>query len=294
MNFKGVWVATVSFFNSDFSIDLKSFENHCKWLLESGVDGLVPCGTTGEGPTLNSEDRRPLIEVSVRLAKQKGKKVIAGCGGNNTQSVLKLIQDACNLNVDAVLVVTPYYNKPTQEGLIAHYRFLADRSPRPIILYNVPSRTGVNLLPETVRLLWEHGNIIGIKEATGMHSQWLSLASFLSTHKSLFAGDDDAFATLFSLGARGIISASANIVPSHFVRLYHLLEQGLSKEAHELQLSLLPLIKAVFSETNPCPLKYALSLMGRGENNLRLPLVPVQPKTEKLIKHEMEQLGLLS
>lgn len=294
MNFNGVWVATLSFFNSNFSVDLKSFENHCSWLLDSGVDGLVPCGTTGEGPTLNAEERKQLIEISVKLAQRKGKKVIAGCGGNNTESVLKLILDACNQGVDAVLVVTPYYNKPTQEGLLAHYRYLADRSPRPIFLYNVPSRTGVNLLPETVRLLWDHGNIIGLKEATGMHSQWLSLASFLPAEKTLLAGDDDAFATLFSLGARGIISASANIIPAHFVQLYNLLNQGRSKEAQELQLSLLPLIKALFSETNPCPLKYALSVMGRGHNYLRLPLVPVQSKTEQLIKAEMDKLGLHS
>jgi len=295
MIFKGVWVATTTFFNSAGALDLTSFEKHCSWLLESGVEGLVPCGTTGEGPTLSTEERRLLIGTAVRLASNKKKGVIAGCGGNNTESVLKMIRETAELGAQAALVVTPYYNRPTQEGLIAHYHTLADKSLIPIILYNVPSRTGVNLLPETVSLLWQHPNIKGLKEATGLHSQWLSLlASSLPEGKSVLAGDDDAFATLFSLGATGIISASANVAPLQFVQLDSLLRAGKFVEAFALQKRLFPLIKTLFAETNPAPIKYALEKMERGVNRLRLPLVPVKKETQEKIMEQLLNLELVS
>ncbi|MFM8270387.1 MAG: 4-hydroxy-tetrahydrodipicolinate synthase [Pseudomonadota bacterium] len=295
MTFQGVWVATTSFFDQQGALDLAAFEKHCSWLLTSGVDGLVPCGTTGEGPTLNPSERKSLIETAVKLASKKNKGVIAGCGGNNTESVLKLILEARDYGANAALVVTPYYNRPTQEGLIAHYEFLADSSPIPLILYNVPSRTGVNLLPETVSHLWQHSNIVALKEASGLHSQWLSLmASPLPKEKSVLAGDDDAFATLVSLGATGIISASANIVPSHFVKLAELLKSKHFEEALALQKKLLPLIKVLFSETNPAPIKYALEQMGRGLNKLRLPLVPIKKETEKKVLYQLKHLELIS
>jgi 4-hydroxy-tetrahydrodipicolinate synthase len=295
MNFQGVWVATTTFFNQAGAVDLGSFEKHCSWLLDSGVEGLVPCGTTGEGPTLYAEERKLLIQTAVRLASNKKKEVIAGCGGNNTDSVLKLILEAKDLGAHAALVVTPYYNRPTQEGLVAHYQYLADKSPIPLVLYNVPSRTGVNLLPETVSRLWQHPNIKGLKEATGLHSQWLSLfASPLPEGKSILAGDDDAFATLFSLGANGIISASANIIPAQFVQLDSLLRSGKFQEAFILQKKLYPLIKTLFAETNPAPLKFALEKMGRGLNRLRLPLVPVQKETQEKIYQQLVSLELVS
>ena len=293
MNLDGVFVATVSFFLNDRSLDLNSFEKHCDWLIESGVDGLVPCGTTGEGPTLLSEERKTLIKIAARSAAKKGKLVIAGCGGNNTQSVLGMLLEAKEAGAHAALVVTPYYNKPTQEGLIAHYQFLAQQNILPIILYNVPSRTGVNLLPETVNELWKTPQIIGIKEATGNHSQWLALCRNLPQTKYLLAGDDDAFATLSALGARGIISASANIAPHKFVELYQLIKSDKWREAFLLQKQLLPLINSVFSETNPAPLKFALSFMKKGANSLRLPLVSVRKETEKTIETQIAALELL-
>ncbi|NBX75280.1 MAG: 4-hydroxy-tetrahydrodipicolinate synthase [Proteobacteria bacterium] len=295
MNLRGVWVATATFFNQAGALDLNSFEKHCSWLFESGVEGVVPCGTTGEGPTLSPEDRRFLIETAVKVASRKSKQVIAGCGGNNTDSVQKLILEAKDFGAHAALVVTPYYNRPTQEGLVAHYQTLADKSPIPLVLYNVPSRTGVNLLPETVSQLWQHPNIIGLKEATGLHSQWLSLfSSPLPQGKSVLAGDDDAFATLFSLGASGIISASANVVPQHFVQLDSLLRAGNFPEAFALQKKLFPLIKTLFAETNPAPIKFALEKMGRGLNRLRLPLVPVKKETQETICKQLSNLELIS
>lgn len=294
MIFQGVWVATTTFFDNAGSLDLASFERHCSWLLDSGVEGLVPCGTTGEGSTLTSKERQALIETAAGLASTRKKGIIAGCGGNNTESVLKLILEANDLGAKAALVVTPYYNRPTQEGLLAHYRFLADKSPIPIVLYNVPSRTGVNLLPETVSKLWQHPNIQALKEATGLYGQWLSLlASQLPDGKAILAGDDDAFATLSSLGASGIISASANVVPSYFVKLDSLLRAKQFTEAFTLQKKLYPLIKALFLETNPAPIKYALEQMGRGLNRLRLPLVPVQKETELRVREQLVNLELV-
>lgn len=291
MNFNGVWVATTSFFDEKGSLDEYSFEKHCDWLLESGVSGLVPCGTTGEGPTLAAEERKLLIQIATKLSSKLNRGVIAGCGGNNTQTVLKLILEAKDSGANAALVVTPYYNRPTQEGLLAHYRFLADKSPIPLVLYNVPSRTGVNLLPETVAQLWQHPNIVALKEATGMHSQWLSfMSSPIPEGKAILAGDDDAFATLTALGATGIISASANVAPHLFVQLDALLKAKRFEEAFSLQKKLFPLIKSLFLETNPGPIKYALEQMGRGSNYLRLPLVPVQKETEKKIREQLVNL----
>ena len=290
MNLSGVWVAVVSFFNEDFSLDLPAFKNHCQWLMDSGVDGLVPCGTTGEGPTLSSSERAQLVEAALSVTSNRpNKKVIVGCGSNNTATTQILLNQAAEMGAHAGLVVTPYYNKPTQAGLLAHYRTLADHSKIPIVLYNVPSRTGVNLAPETVHTLWQHPNIIGLKEATGNHSQWLSLTSpSIPSGKFLLAGDDDAYATLTALGASGIISASANVAPELFVRLHQHLSQENWAEAFKLQKQLMGLIQSFFSETNPGPIKYALSRLKKGKNRLRLPLVSVAPETEHKIAAQLK------
>jgi len=221
--------------------------------------------------------------------------VVAGCGGNDTSKVLELVHEAKELGSDAALVVTPYYNKPTQAGLLAHYRFLADRGGLPIVLYNVPGRTGVNLAVETAAQLLEHENIIGIKEASGQWGQWLGLSSAVNVAvKSLLAGDDDALAPIQSLGGAGIISASANAVPELFVAAYEAGRQGKWDEAFRLQKRLCPFVRALFLETNPAPLKYALEVLGHGEGHLRLPLVPVQPATETAVRAALNGLELLT
>lgn len=294
MKLNGVWVATVTFFKSDGSVDTEKFREHCARLLAAKVDGLVPCGTTGEGPTLNAQERTALIGIAVAESLKYRKEVLAGCGGNCTETVLKNIQEAQGAGAKAALVVTPYYNKPTQEGLLAHYLFLAEKSPIPLVLYNVPSRTGVNLLPETVAELWKHPQIIGLKEATGLHSQWLSLTSPTAPeNKYLLAGDDDAFATFSALGGKGIISASANIAPELFVSLSQHVEKQEWKEAFQLQKRLYPLIRSLFIESNPGPLKFALSRTVGTENKLRLPLVPVKQESERIIARELRALELL-
>lgn len=294
MKFEGVYVASVTPFTHDFKVDWEAVSGHFEFLLQSGVDGLVPCGTTGESASLNKEERSRMIEIAVKIGKNHAKKVIAGCGSNDTLTALERIEEAAKLGAEAALVVTPYYNKPTQSGLIAHYQFLADKSPLPIILYNVPGRTHVNIQPETAAELFKSPKIVGIKEASGNHSQWVTLSNKVNfKEKSLLAGDDDAFATIFSLGGAGIISATANVAPKLFVSLYELLKAGKTSEAFRLQIKLMPLVEALFMETNPAPAKYALATMKCMGNNLRLPLVPVSAKTEERIFSALKGLEIL-
>lgn len=292
---QGVYVATVSpFLEKTGEVDYKSYQAHLKWLSECGVHGFVPCGTTGEGPCLSEVERKKLIELSCEEASKKALKVIAGCGSNSTASALKMIQEAKEIGADAALVVTPYYNKPTQEGLIAHYQFLADRSEIPLVLYHVPGRTNVTFQLSTIQKLFQHPNIIGIKEASGQHSFWMGMAQTLDwKSKAILAGDDDAFALIQQLGGKGIISATANVDPKSFVKLFDLSLKGQWSEAFEVQKKLLPLVQAMFAETNPSPAKEALKLLNRMENTVRLPLVSVQTQTRETIQRALKTAGLL-
>lgn len=295
MLFKGVFVATVTpFQNKTGDVDFNAYRDHLRWLADCGVHGFVPCGTTGEGPCLTEVERKELIEISCEEAKSKKLQVIAGCGSNSTSTVLKMILEAKAIGADAALVVTPYYNKPTQEGLVAHYEFLADRSPIPLVLYHVPGRTSVSFQISTLQTLFKHPNIIGIKEASGQHNFWMSMANSLDWKTlNILAGDDDAFALIMQLGGTGIISATANIIPKEFVSLFRLAQEGKWREAFALQKRLLNLVHAMFSETNPSPAKEALKLLGRMENTVRLPLVTVQPKTQQMISNALKDLGCL-
>lgn len=295
MLFEGVFVANVTPFQSKTDeLDLLAYRRHLKWLSDQGVHGFVPCGTTGEGPCLSEIERKQLIEISCEEAKTKKLKVIAGCGSNSTASALKMIQEAKAIGADAALVVTPYYNKPTQEGLIAHYQFLADRSSLPIILYHVPGRTNVTFQITTLQTLFKHPNIVGIKEASGQHQFWMNMVKNLDWNsKSILAGDDDAFALLLQLGGKGIISATANVVPNSFVELFNYAKERKWQEAFSVQKRLMSLIHAMFLETNPSPAKQALSLLNRMENWVRLPLVPVNQETKVIIQKNMTELGLV-
>jgi len=295
MLFKGVFVATVSPFEvRSGEVDFNAYETHLKTLSDSGVHGFVPCGTTGEGPCLSDIERKKLISISVEIARNRGLRVIAGCGSNSTSAALKMILEAKAQGADGALVVTPYYNKPTQEGLIAHYEFLAEKSPLPIILYHVPGRTNVTFQLSTLKRLFQHPNIVGIKEASGNHGFWMGMTeSFDWKKKVVLAGDDDAFALIQQLGGQGIISATANVAPKEFVKIFEQSEAGNSALAFELQKRLLPLVQAMFAETNPSPVKEALKLLGRMENTVRLPLVPVSAKTKELIEQSLKSLGYL-
>lgn len=285
LSLKGVFVASVTPFNENGSVNYPAFETHLRELVAAGVHGFVPCGTTGEGATLNTEEWRELVRLSVAIAREKNLKVVAGCGGNDSRKVAELMLQAADLGADAALVVTPYYNKPTARGLLAHYEFLTRQSELPIVLYNVPGRTNVSLSVDTVAELFQNPQIIGIKEASGQYGQWLALANRLNLReKFLLAGDDDAFAIVQAMGGCGIISAAANVLPTAFVKLWQLMERGEWTAAFQLQVKLFPLVKSLFLETNPAPAKFALSTMKRVENFVRLPLVPVTADTEQSIR----------
>lgn len=294
MRFEGVFVATVTPFESEGKVAYDTLNRHLEFLAANKVSGFVPCATTGEGPTLGSEERIEILRISKAVAQKHGLKVIAGCGSNSTSLALEFLGEAARLGADAGLVVTPYYNKPTLSGILSHYQTLASGSPIPIVLYNVPSRTNVNLTPEMTLELLHHPNIIGIKEASGSYGQWLELSYRMDTRKkTLLAGDDDAFAVIQILGGSGIISASANVAPNLFVRLFELARLHMWQEAFELQKKLFPLTEALFIETNPAPVKFALQLLKGYENRLRLPLVPVSPRSESRIHEALQLLELL-
>jgi 4-hydroxy-tetrahydrodipicolinate synthase len=288
---EGVYVATVTPFEKTGEVSLSKLEQHLRWLAESGVQGLVPCGTTGEGSTLTYEERTATIELAVKVASERGLKVIAGCNSNAPAIVLKLIQEAKKLGCDGALVVTPYYIKPTAQGLLAHYEYLANESGFPIVLYNIPGRTGVSLPTEITAKLFRNAHIVGIKEASGQHAQWQSLAGQVDLReKALLAGDDDAFAFILALGGSGVISAAANVAPLEFVKIYEASRQGKWEEVFRLQVRLYPLIRSLFLETNPSPVKYALSTLGRMEEVLRLPLVPVSEENRAAITRALSEI----
>lgn len=294
MRFEGVFVATITPFGNDGTVAYDTLNRHLEFLAANKVSGFAPCATTGESPTLGSEERIEILKISKAVAQKHGLKVIAGCGSNCTSAALQFLVEAARWGADAGLVVTPYYNKPTLSGILSHYQTLARESPIPIVLYNVPSRTNVSLTPEMILELLHHPNIVGIKEASGSYGQWLALSHGMDTRKkTLLAGDDDALAVIQILGGSGIISASANVAPDLFVRLFELARLAEWQEAFELQKKLFPLTQALFVETNPAPVKFALHVLKGYENRLRLPLVPVSPRSESKIHEALQLLELL-
>ena len=259
--------------------------------LEAGIDALVAVGTTGESATLTPEERTEVIAQTVRRVNGRVP-VIAGTGTNDTKHVLEYTRQACDVGADAVLVVTPYYNKATQNGLIAHFTAVADASEKPVILYNVPSRTGCNLLPATAARLAEHPNITAIKEACGSLAQVTELASLCLDKLDIYSGDDAITVPMMAVGAKGCISVASNVVPGLVKEMTNRFLRGDVAGAGELQRRLVPLNKALFLEVNPIPAKAAVSAMGFGEEHIRLPLTPMeQPGRDKLFEI-MRNLGV--
>jgi 4-hydroxy-tetrahydrodipicolinate synthase len=288
MTVRGVYVAALTPFTEKGELDLLVLQTHLAFLVSEKVHGLVPCGTTGESPTIKPAERTAIVKACIELTRGTSVQTMVGCGGNDTASVADLIQEAEGLGASSTLVVTPYYNRPTQSGLIAHYVALADKAHKPLFLYHVPGRTQVAFTLDTVRALFQHPKIAGIKEASGQYSFWTALAEVArENHKTVLAGDDDAFAVIQSLGGKGIISACANLVPGAFVRLFEAMENGRWTEVFKLQQALIPLVRALFAETSPAPLKYAFSKRGKMANSLRLPLVPVSASTQTLIENAL-------
>lgn len=288
--FKGVATAIITPFKGD-EIDYERFAKLIEWQIEQGVDAIVAAGTTGEGATLTDEEHKDVIRFCVEQVKGRVP-VIAGTGSNNTAYAIELTKYACEVGADAMLLVTPYYNKATQKGLIASFTAIADASTKPCILYNVPSRTGCNILPATVAELAKHENIVAIKEASGNISQIAQIAALCGDSIDIYSGNDDQIVPILSLGGKGVISVLSNVMPRETSEMCKHYFNGKSSEATNLQLKLLSLVDALFCEVNPIPVKAGLAAMGFCENTLRLPLTPMEEQNEEKLLGLMRQNGI--
>lgn len=289
--FKGIATAMVTPMNSQ-GIDFDALARFIDFQIENGINALVPTGTTGESATLSPEERKEVIRFTLKRVDGRVP-VIAGTGTNDTRFVLEFTKFACDHGADAVLVVTPYYNKATQHGLIAHYTAIADASEKPVIMYNVPSRTGCNLLPETVSVLADHPMICGLKEASGNMAQVVDIIAQCGDRLDIYSGEDGLTQPMMAMGAMGCISVVSNVMPRETVEMAEKMLCGDFRGAAEMQLRLLPLIHSLFSEVNPIPAKAALSEMGYCENYVRLPLTPMTEKNKEIMFARMRELGVL-
>lgn len=289
--FEGIYVAIPTPFKNG-KVDEKALRCHIEFLIENGVDGIVPCGTTGESATLSYEEHEEVIAITIDQCKGRVK-VIAGTGSNSTEEAIRLTRFAEEVKADGALLITPYYNKPNQEGLYLHFKAVAEAVSIPIVLYNVPGRTGVNMLPETVARLSEIENIVAIKEATGNTNVTTEIVNLCGDKITVLSGDDLTFFPLLSVGAKGVISVTANVVPDKMVEMYKKFVEGDVKGAMELHHWLYPLSKVLFIDTNPIPVKTALSFMGKMEKEFRLPLCPTTLEKEEKIKEVLTKLGVL-
>ncbi len=281
--FSGSIVAIVTPFKKG-KIDEDTFRSLIEFQIENGTSGIVPCGTTGESATLSPEEHCRVIDITVEAVKKRVP-VIAGTGGNSTAEAIELTRHAKESGADATLQVAPYYNKPTQEGLYQHFKTIAESVPLPQILYNIPGRTSVNMLPETVARLAELPEITAIKEASGSLPQMAEVMELAGDRITLLAGDDNVVLPVLAIGGRGVISVIANLVPDKLAGLIKLWENGDSAGARKVYYQLLPLCRAMFLETNPIPVKTALALTGRLVEGFRLPLTSMAPaNVEKLLK----------
>ena len=289
--FKGMASAVVTPMNEN-GVDYEAFGRFIDFQIENGINALVVVGTTGENATLEPWEQKEVIRFAVEHTAGRVP-VIAGTGTNNTEHVLANTKAACEVGADAILVVTPYYNKATQNGLIKHFTTVADASTVPVILYNVPGRTGCNLQPKTVAKLAEHPNIVAIKEAAGNMAQMVELAALCGDKLDIYSGEDALTVPFISMGAAGTISVLSNVAPKLSVEMTDKALAGDFAGAAALQCKLLGLINALFSEVNPIPVKAAVSKMGFCEDYLRLPLTPMEDKTREVLYAEMRKLGII-
>ena len=288
--FTGMATAIVTPMTAD-AIDYEALDRFLDFQIENGINAIVVMGTTGENATIEFEDQKEIIRFTVEKV-NKRVPVIAGTGTNNTEHVLHNTRNACEVGVDAVLVVTPYYNKATQNGLYAHFKTVADASTVPVILYNVPGRTGCNLLPKTVARLAEHERIVAIKEATGNMAQMVEIMHLCGDKIDVYSGEDALTVPMMAMGAAGTISVLSNVAPRESVAMTDACKAGDYKTAAKMQADFLPLINALFSEVNPIPAKAGVSAMGFGEEHLRLPLTPMEDATRAVLYAEMRKLGI--
>ncbi len=290
--FTGSGVAIVTPFTVENTVNCSKLAELIEWHIEQGTDAIIACGTTGESPTLSDEEHKQVIQCTIDTV-NKRVPVIAGSGSNDTAYAVQLSQHAEKMGADGLLCITPYYNKPTQKGLIANFTAIADAVNIPIIMYNVPGRTGVNLLPETVAQLAHHKNIGGVKEASGNIAQVAEIARLVPEGFALYSGNDDMVVPLLSLGGIGVISVVANIAPKDTHDMVQNFLDGDPKKACEYQLNMKALIDALFCETNPGPVKTAMNLIGRDVGQLRLPLADMEDKNLARLTQELRNYGLI-
>lgn len=288
--FRGSIVALITPFKNG-SVDYETIKKLIKWHMEQGTDGIVPCGCTGEAATLNHDEHRMVIKTVIKAVAGK-KKVIPGTGSNSTWESIELTEYARKAGADGVLIITPYYNKPTQEGLYRHYKKIAESVDIPICLYNVPSRTGVNMEPETVKRLSQIKNIVAIKEAAGKIAQCAEIIKLCGDNITLLSGDDSLTYSMMALGGKGVISVLANLVPETVHNLTDFFLNNQQDKSLKLHYKWLPLMDALFIETNPGPVKEALGMMGKIKPELRLPLVNLKESSLEKLKKVMRDLGL--
>jgi 4-hydroxy-tetrahydrodipicolinate synthase len=289
--FKGSIVAIVTPFNNG-EVDEEKLRELVEFQIANGTDAIVPCGTTGESSTLDYDEHNRVIQIVVEQV-NKRVPVIAGTGSNSTREAIEMTGHAKKLGADGALLVTPYYNKPSQEGLYRHYMAVADAVALPQILYNVPGRTGVNLLPETVARLAEHKNIVAIKEATGSLQQGSEVLALCGDKIDVLSGDDFITFPLMACGAKGVISVLANVMPKEVASLVDAFFAGKMEEARQWHLKLLKISNAMFIETNPVPVKTAVALMGKASDEVRLPLAPMSDANKAKLTAIMKEYKLI-
>jgi len=289
--FEGVGTALATPFNEDLSIDFGAYKKLIRRQIEGGVDYLIVLGTTGESPVIDEYEREKLIEAAQEVAEGKIK-IVIGTGSNDTNKVVKLNAIAEKYKSDAVLIVNPYYNKGTQSSLVQHYKYISERTSQPIILYNVPSRTGMNLLPETAITINEScKNVVAIKEASGNISQIAQLLAMKQSSFEVISGNDDQTIPIMALGGVGVISVYSNAFPKELKEITTAMQKNDLQKAQQLNQKYLKMINLLFEETSPSPLKFVLSKLGICKNILRMPLAPVSKQTENLLLKELENYG---
>jgi len=289
--YQGSYVAIITPFKDD-SLDETGLKKNLRFLIKNGSNGIVACATTGESPSLSDDEYERVINICLEESGDKIP-VIAGAGTNSTVKTIKMVQKAQKLGANGLLIVTPYYNKPTQQGLYQHYKAISNEANLPIIIYNVPGRTGVNILPQTVaRLVRDCKNIVAIKEASGNLDQVSELVSLLGNDCDILSGDDSLTLPMLAIGAKGVISVIANIFPKDVAEMCNLFFKGRIDEAKKLHLKIFPVVKALFIETNPIPVKKAMELMGFAAGNPRLPLVQISEENIAILRKRLMEYGV--
>jgi len=291
MNFSGCMVALITPFQGN-KVDWESLEGLVEFHIENGIHGIVPCGTTGESATLTHQEHNEVVEAVVKYVKKRVP-VIAGTGSNSTQEAIDFTRSAEKAGADGALMISPYYNRPTQEGIYQHYKKVASEVHIPLIIYNIPSRTGSKIEPETLARLAEVKNIAGVKEATGSMDQAIEVLRLCGEGLEVYSGEDSLTFSLMALGGRGVISTVANVAPREMSQLTRACFEGDWEKGRSIQFQLIPLIRSLFIETNPIPVKTALSLMGKCRGDLRLPMTPMAEPNVKTLKKVMSDFGLI-